>query len=198
MPVTLVPENNQVTILISNQKWWRARVFFCIQAGYLSLQLIVMQLPAIAGEGSGGLMVALMLLLLQALIIARYIQTATFREEITVQPRYINLMQKSFLQKRVRQFDVKKIAGLRLSFHQPFTSHPLDGHTTDYLGFGMREKEMQHLIAVDSIEFFYDGKYIRFGRGLSELDALYIMKQIKHYAERSLQYTDEMEKIVSG
>ncbi len=139
---------------------------------------VIGERPELIFEPGINQLIILGFLLFSVFIIRAFLKKLYRKEVIVVTGKHIMLIDKFFMSSNKQRFDKNKINDLKYVGREDFTEHHLATKGFDYLGFGTAEKEVQFFIEDGSIVFNYNGKLIRFGRGLWDEDAQIIIENI--------------------
>ena len=117
----------------------------------------------------------------------RYLSRAFHRELIEVTNDKLTVTDKYLFRSYVSVFKISDIQTLNVAGRNNFTSHPLEGKSLDYTGFGVSEKELQYIVEDGVIEIADKNKTKRVGKNLPSWDAEEITKKIKEFTAISMQ-----------
>jgi hypothetical protein len=124
----------------------------------------------------------------------RYLNRVLEREEILVKSLQLIITDIGFLKRKVRVFEIAKVADFHHLAAPKYTDHPLNGKSFDYLGFQTRDKEIQAINNDGRISFFYEGRNILFGKGITTWEAEEIGKVIYEITKNDIRFDDLYEK----
>jgi hypothetical protein len=100
----------------------------------------------------------------------RFAAKASRMETLLVTSNTLELIEKGWLHRKKKKFDITKISNLRFVERPVLTAHPLAGLTFDYLGFQTTQQVINELYGDNRIAFDYNGTTISFGKNLYSWD----------------------------
>ncbi len=120
----------------------------------------------------------------------RFLRRATSRERLILTPERLQLEHRSLFGRRLRSYEVARIANWQ--YHGPVSSpeHPLATQHFDYLGFETTRKVIDRLHEEGNFSFDYDGKRISFGKGLYSWDAEEVARYVGAIMRNDLTVAD--------
>jgi hypothetical protein len=131
-------------------------------------------------------------------IVYRYIDRVVKREEILVTPKHLTIIVKGLFNKNVALYDVASISHFKYLSQDKPVPHPLEGQSLDYTGFGALNKEVTALADDGTLQFFYEGRNIKFGKNIPSSDAEEIAKIIYKLTQNDLRFDDKYEEEILG
>ena len=164
---------NGKVITLSHALDTRAKLFYLI--GYVLWMSIALLLSYKASDDS--MVLACIVLVLGLLVSYRMADKALKTEKLKVTEEYLIVQLTGLFSKKTFVYDNKLVSNFRHLKKPELTKHPLEGQSTDYLGFGARQHFANELHGDNRLAFDYNGKTVMFGEHIYSWDfnELYVL-----------------------
>lgn len=126
----------------------------------------------------------------------RFLSRMFYREKIGVSDHHFTIIRQTPFGRRLYNYEWKKMGALHYKGKDAKTDHPLKGKCFDYFGFDTQERVVQDLHHDGNLYFEYEGKPIRFARGIFSWHAEDLVRMVHLFPGSALQLGEEWKYLL--